>query len=600
MRQAEGKAEASSIVAAVDVERRRWRENLLQGLLWTTLGSVVATLIFTLPQGLLRWAALPFVVIAALLLGTALARRLPFGLRASVLFGTVFAACGLAIVAAGAFAPNALVALCALVVTATVLLGRRWALCVMLLAIVVLIAAAGLHGLGLIDRPQNWYAPFDIGNAISAARMIAVFATTSTILLVSISMMLARTERLLVEKAAALEAIERERAEKERVQRDLELREDAFRKAREIELIGRLAGCAAHDINNALTVITGYAGVARRADGNAAVVAEALSAIDAAVASATATTRDLRAFGPQAGGPSGPLSLPEQVERSALMFRRLFPANIDVRVTVESVPAIRAGESAVQRTITNLALNARDAMREGGTLWLRVRRARDAEVPGQSPGARKLVALEVEDSGSGMDEPTLAKIFEPFFTTKGAAGTGLGLASVRALIAELGGHLTVTSTPGQGTRFVVFWPVAEGVLSLQHSLAEPLARAPSARVLVVDDDRQVRTVIALVLSEQGYAVSQAGDVRAALSVLRDAEPPIEILLTDCAMPGPPVSELVQAFRECSPKGRVLMCTGYAAEETSLPADVLDAYLLKPFSGAELLAAVGTAADRARA
>ncbi len=596
---AEGTTGTSSGVAAIDAERQRWRESLLQGLLWATLGTIVAALVFTLPQGLLRWATGPFIAIALLLLFMAVSRRLPFVLRACVMFGSVFVACGLVIAAAGAVPPNAMVALCAEVVTATVLLGRRWALLFMLLAVVVMSVAGSMHWLGVIDRPSDWYAPFDVGNPLSVARIAIVFAATSTILLVSISMMLARSERLLLDKAAALDAIERERAEKERVQRDLALREDAFRKAREIELIGRLAGCAAHDINNALTVITGYAEVVRRADGNASMVAEALSAIEAAVASATATTRDLRALGPQATGPSGPVSLPEQVERSAQMFRRLFPANIEVQVAVESVPAIRAGESAVQRTITNLALNARDAMRAGGKLTLRVRRERDAELPSQPEDARRRVVLEVEDSGSGMDAITLAKIFEPFFTTKGAAGTGLGLASVRALVTELGGDLTVSSTPGRGTRFVVFWPVADEVPIAAESV-RPVTRAASAHVLVVDDDRQVRNVIALVLSEQGYAVSQAGDVRDALSVLSRSAAPIEVLLTDCAMPGPPVSELVRAFRERSPKGRVLMCTGYAADETSLPADALDACLFKPFSGAELLQAVATACDRARA
>jgi signal transduction histidine kinase len=578
--------------AEVESERLRWRESILRGFLWTTAATVVVTSAFVVPANLLRWGTGPFLVLSTAVVVAALGTRLPFRLRAAILFVAIYLACALSLLTAG-LAPNAMVGLCVLVVMTTVLLGRGWGAASLALSLLTVLGSGALLSREVLARPVDWYAQFDGTRPAVLARVALVFTTASSILLVSVSMLLGRTERLLQDKARAVDAMQRARQQQEKVQRDLDLREEGFRRAREIELVGRLAGCAAHDLNNILTVIGGYAKLALTEPGDAALTAEALAAIDAASTNAALTTSDLRAFGPQAKGPVQALSLAHQINRSAQMLRRLLPSNIEVRAEVDdAAPEVWADEASVQRVITNLALNARDAMRDGGMLCLRVRRARpDERVP--SGNAERFVVFEVADSGSGMDEETLGKLFQPFFTTKGSAGTGLGLASVHELVTRSGGHLQVESRVGHGTTFTVFWPQAEKNAS-RSVLVEPVERT-HGRILVVDDDRQIRNMMTRALGRRGYSASQASNVEEALQVL-GAGPPIELLLTDCAMSGLPVERLVAEFRARCPTGRVLLCTGYAAEEVGPPPSSVDGMLPKPFSIDQLLRAVGGAAS----
>lgn len=579
--------------SSVDGELERWRVTILEWYAWLTAFAclVIAGLGARAPLvGIPRES---YVLVAAALAAVGLSRGLAFRLRAALLLAVMYIGGSLPLFVSGTATPNGMVALCALAVLATALLGRNWGVTAAALGSVTLFGAGALLRRGVIFRPPLWSTAADIALPMVAFRIATVYLALCLLLVLCLGSLLQRSEQLLLEKVVALDQVSRERDEKERAQRELALRDEALHRAREIETLGRLAGCAAHDLNNALTVVTGHASLARAFPGDRRVAEEALAAIDAATAGAVSTTRQLRAFSQQARRPPQALSLGEQVERAAGMLERLFPPGISVQTEIQAAPEVWADEGTVQRVVTNLAMNARDAMYEGGTLRLRVRPARGEELPSELRDGGGFVLLEVEDSGSGMDVDTLAKVFEPFFTTKGNAGTGLGLASVRDMVAELGGSVEVMSRLAQGTRFRVFWKKAEPSAERGQSL-RPDSQLAGTRVLIVDDDPLVRRLLVRVLELSGCTVLDAPDVSAALPLIRQSEQPTDLLITDCAMPGPPARSLVDEYRARNSAGRVLMCSGFAPEEAAPLLRIVDGYLQKPFSSESLLKAAGAA------
>lgn len=251
------------------------------------------------------------------------------------------------------------------------------------------------------------------------------------------------------------------------------------------------------------------------------------------------------------------------------------------------------------RVLLNLALNARDAMPDGGTLTITT--ANVAVGPGEHhprlpPG--RYVTVSVSDTGHGMSEQVAARVFDPLFTTKPAGkGTGLGLATVRRIVAHAGGDVSLTTAPGQGSTFTVWLPAAEAEISAPVPRPDP---APGARgsgtVLVVDDDAEVRDVLSRVLSLSGYTVLTAGTGQEALEVCQRCGPGIEVLVVDVIMPELDGSQLVRRLRSRLPGLKVVLMSAYGDPAT---ADA-DAVLRKPFTRSELLAAIEQvgAADRA--
>jgi signal transduction histidine kinase len=239
-------------------------------------------------------------------------------------------------------------------------------------------------------------------------------------------------------------------AERSRVQAELASREAAYLKARELEVLGRISGTVAHDFNNALAVILAAVDELERAQ-LAGRLGLTVRDLRTAAEQAQATTRQLRVFGPGAPRPPTVVALAPVVERAGAALKRILPATVELTLEVRAEPHVSADEGQLMRILTNLALNARDAMRQGGRLTLRLR---------PSEGDAGLVALEVADTGTGMSEEVKARIFDPYFTTKGEQGTGLGLASVRQLVLAAGGRVAVDSALGRGTTVTVLWPVA--------------------------------------------------------------------------------------------------------------------------------------------
>ena len=571
-------------VSAFDAEQAAWRERTVKGILWMTIVVVLTGGMFT--AIVLHHLAFGIVMatIATAMLVSVLAKGLGYRARAIVLVSAVQVGLAAGCLFAGN-APNNAVVMCVYVVVATMLLGRRWGIATVAASSATMLVTGALHQLDAFRVVR-----VDPNSPMSVVRITLMFTLLGSTVVLALSYLLGHADRMLAAKVAALARLEREQAEKERIADELRQREAAFHKAREFEILGRLAGSVAHDFNNALLIMQMSADLARD---DPSYLEKGLRDINDAIRQAAATTRQLRAFGPQAGRPPVTLSISETVERTGELLRRILPKNIELHVSVAGEGLVRADEGQVQGILTNLALNARDAMPEGGRLDLRERLATRDEI--DAIGLRNsFVAIEVEDDGAGIGADTMKHLFEPFFTTKGALGTGLGLASVKALVEDNGGRIVVTSRVGteeHGTKFVAYWPLAEESASPS---ANPLAAAarPVATVLVVDDDDQVRRVMATAIARSGCKTLEASGVDDALMLARRHREPIDVMCTDTVMPGPPVRQLIEGFRAAHPKGRVLVCSGYApADAPPPPRNSVDAFLPKPFTPDALARAI---------
>ena len=380
----------------------------------------------------------------------------------------------------------------------------------------------------------------------------------------------------------------REQGDRDRLHRQL-------RQAQKMEAVGRLAGGIAHDFNNLLTVIQGYGNILKRRLVPRGECVEEIEQLLGAADRAGNLTRQLLAFSRSQALKPQVLDIGVRVQDVRKMIDRLLGEDVKIDLELaEDSGHVRADPGQLEQVLINLAVNARDAMPDGGTLTLRTSAVQLGpgdipESPGLRPGA--YVKLEVEDTGVGMDAATRRQIFEPFFTTKEMGkGTGLGLATVYGIVRQSRGAIRAKSTPGRGTTFEIYLPQvpAEQAVAEQASPEEP-ARGHGALLLVEDDD----AVRGLLVSELRAAGS---DVRAAASAEEAWElraEPVDLLGTDVVMPGLRGPELAARLRENRPDLRVLFVSGYQdPDRTRLPTlDLRTQFLQKPFQPAELLAKV---------
>jgi PAS domain S-box-containing protein len=371
--------------------------------------------------------------------------------------------------------------------------------------------------------------------------------------------------------------------------------EDRLRQSQKMEAIGQLAGGIAHDFNNLLHAVMGNAELLAEDE----IDPERLSFLDQierSVERAEALTRRLLAFGRQQILQPTVVSLSTLVTELLPMLRPVIAEHIDVVAdTSREARPVLGDRSQLEQVIVNLAVNARDAMPNGGQLRISTSTAwlDDAAAGGEVPsGAYAL--LEVADTGIGMDAATRERIFEPFFTTKSFGyGTGLGLATVYGIVKQMGGMIRVTSEPGEGATFRVYLPET-------RQRAEPDAvPAPSApprgdeTLLLVEDDGAVRTFLVRALERHGYRVLAADHPSAALGLVQSFAEPIDLLITDVVLPGQVGPEFVRALAELRadrPPLPVLYISGYADGSPVWQGDVPKAshFLQKPFTAAELL------------
>jgi PAS domain S-box-containing protein len=373
--------------------------------------------------------------------------------------------------------------------------------------------------------------------------------------------------------------------------------------SQKMEALGQLAGGVAHDFNNLLTVISGNLELLLSSDALPDEDREGVSSALEASGRARDLTSRLLAFGRRSIVQASVFEGGDLLRRLEPIIRRLIGERVRVELDLEPQPMpVKLDRSQLEQVILNLVVNARDAMPDGGTLTVTTQRVelveQAAKYLGLHPGMHLL--LRVEDTGEGMDDATRARIFEPFFTTKAPGkGTGLGLSMVYSSVQSSGGHVSVRSTPGQGTAFDILLPLSTETLPESTSPAAGLQAQPGLEtILLVEDEPAVRRFAAKVLQGAGYRVIEAENGSAALRVVRELGAAIDLLLSDVVMPEMGGGELLRLARTERPGLRALFMSGYTDDEMLRAGILRDQFRFvpKPFGGAGLLKAVRDALD----
>jgi two-component system cell cycle sensor histidine kinase/response regulator CckA len=296
------------------------------------------------------------------------------------------------------------------------------------------------------------------------------------------------------------------------------------------------------------------------------------------------------------------VSVSEVIEDLGDMLQRLIGEDVVMEILRDADPAfVEVDRSKLQQAILNLALNARDAMPTGGRLTIRTATLNVGEHNQHHVPAGDYVLLSIQDTGFGMDAATRERIFEPFFSTKPQGqGTGLGLASVHAIVTQAGGHVRVTSSPGNGSRFDLYFPRAASVRADQPSASprpETPARAGFETVLLVEDQDRVRAGIAEALRHGGYRVLAARHADEALKLSQEHQDQIHLLLTDMVMPGLGGDQLAEQILHSRPEIKVMFMSGYNLRPTRLLRREGTVFTEKPLQPAVLLRSVRELLDR---
>jgi PAS domain S-box-containing protein len=381
--------------------------------------------------------------------------------------------------------------------------------------------------------------------------------------------------------------------------------EEHLRQSQKMEAIGQLSGGVAHDFNNLLTAIMGHLGLLEGNPDITPEIAESLSEIGKAANRAATLTSQLLAFSRRQILQSSDVDLNAVVENMTKMLRRLLGEDVAMQIDYASEPLIVQGDpSMLEQVLLNLAVNARDAMAGGGTLRVVTRGAlclpptSNRVEPAKSA---RFVHLAVSDTGSGIAPEILPRIFEPFFTTKEVGkGTGLGLATVFAIVQQHHGWIEVESEVGRGTTFHVFLPrIASGPSAAAASVPAVAPRGRGETILLVEDEPAVREMGTAALSRHGYLLLTANNGAEALDVWATHKGKISLLLTDLIMPGGMSGlELARQILRRDPGVRVIYTSGYSAEIAGrdLPMKAGVNYLAKPYELNTLLQTVRTALD----
>ncbi len=379
------------------------------------------------------------------------------------------------------------------------------------------------------------------------------------------------------------------------------LLEDQLRQAQKMEAVGRLAGGVAHDFNNILTAILGYSDLVLT-DDPPEDVRENVGEVRKAAERAAALTRQLLAFSRKQVLQPVILEMNDLVKNMDGMLHRVLREN--VKIVYEPDPdlwRVRADPGQIEQIIMNLAVNASDAMADGGRLTIRTRNVtiRSGEISGIPIDAGHFVLLEVSDTGHGMDANILSHAFEPFFTTKERGkGTGLGLATVYGIVKQSGGYIQIVSEPGKGAAFRIYLPRVHGPADSPSNVSpRPLVVRGNETILLVEDEEAVRRLAQTILRARGYQVLVADTAEAALELSRDHPEWIHLLLTDVVLPGMNGHRLAEVLRAERPGLGVLFTSGYFDAREGGEED--EPLLRKPFTTDGLIEMVRAALRRAR-
>lgn len=361
----------------------------------------------------------------------------------------------------------------------------------------------------------------------------------------------------------------RDLTEHKRTQAALRHSEAQLRESQKMEAVSQLAGGIAHDVNNLLTVILGCSEVIQRKAGEEADVRKWAREIQTASERAGVITQQLLAFGRQQVIAAQPLDLNQILSDAAAMLSRVIPETIQIETQLAPRPLfLSADPSQLNQILLNLALNARDAITENGTVTLRASAgdldAHEANYRGLDLGSYAI--FEVIDTGCGMISDVAERAFEPFFTTKEVdAGTGMGLATVYGIAKQLGGTAEIESEPGTGTLVRLYFPRIDGSVPAEPSA--PMKTNPAGggeTILVVEDEQMVRDFVCEVLQSEGYRVISASDGEEALRIMETGpERSFDLLVSDMVMPNLGGHELAERVKARLPDISVILMTGYS-------------------------------------
>lgn len=501
---------------------------------------------------------------------------------AGVVVGSVAAVCGLRAVLDGFLLDRLPYLLFVLAVTVSTFVGGyRAGASALLLSL--------LAGTYLFASPSHTWSELGPDQAIAAFTFVFVSTAIMALLLTERRRRreLSRTSKLVQEQLERNALLERE-----------------LDSARRLESLGRLAGGVAHDFNNLLTVILGTTELLQSSEP----LNQDLGAIRSAAERGAELTRQLLCFARREPIQLTVLSPNVCVDNALELTRRLLPEDILVDVCLTESPWLFQGSAAlVQQVLVNLIVNARDAMPAGGLLRIETANVtlderfakRNPEV---TPG--EYVRIHVADTGEGMEDEVARRVFEPFFTTKARGkGTGLGLAVSYGFIKQLGGHISVRTTPKQGTAFDVFLPRSSAALPLLAVEAPVVHDNPSGlHVLLVEDDTMVRNIASAMLRSKGHTVQSAESPARALQLAREHPGPIDVLVTDVVMPWMNGRELADAITKLRPNIPVVYMSGYT-ENIILRRGVIKPgvqLVRKPFTAEQLDSALREVCASARA
>jgi signal transduction histidine kinase/CheY-like chemotaxis protein len=370
--------------------------------------------------------------------------------------------------------------------------------------------------------------------------------------------------------------------------------------SQKMEAVGVLAGGVAHDFNNLLTTILGNADLAMGEVNESDTLYSDLEEIKEAAVRAASLTRQLLLFSRKQPMGYAPLNINNTVEDLLRMLNRLIEEDVTIDTDFESdIRTVVGDKGTIEQVITNLAVNARDAMPRGGKITIRTKNViLDREccevIPESRPG--EFICLSVSDAGVGMDKETIKRIFEPFFTTKGGEkGTGLGLSVIYGIIRQHKGWINVYSEAGQGTTFKIYLPATSSKVEdkTKEKIVPKEFRSHGEKILLVEDDESIRKYVITVLASNGYVVSEANGVKEALGIFEKEGGDFQLVLSDVVLTDGLGLELVERLLLLKSQLGVILSSGYLGEKSQWSVIREKGYLFlqKPFASNDLLEAV---------
>ena len=574
-----------------------WQASLASGLAQFTVVAALPSVIwlaidaFRFAELRLFWLALMFQVSSV---GCAFARVSGRARTRWMLGNQLVALAGVAVITAPTAAQGGMAMLIA--IEAALLLPMRESMATVALAL----AALDLWPIVRFFRSDPRHVSVlrnldDPSNALRAAFMASTMAVVAT---VAISYLMRKITRMLFESEAMIDNLRTEMQAREDEERRRKRAEAELVRAQKLEVLGTVSGCMAHDINNNLTVTLASVELIERKAGQDGAMRGLCESIRQAVENASGLTRQLLTLGRRDVSRPQIVELPGVFERLERLLSTVLGHAVQLTITLpEQVPPVLVDAGQLEQVLLNLAINARDAMPQGGSLTISVRTGshpHNPRVVTRPEPVEGAVSIEISDTGTGIADAVLPSVLEPFFTTKGPErGTGLGLAVARSFVEASAGRLCIDTAEGQGTTITLELPAARPAPLRAAARRRELGH--EGTVLLVDDDARIRDRMAAELRREGYHVLEAADGVEALERAEQAAH-IDLLCTDVVMPRMGGGELLRAFRQLHRHAQVLVCSAYVHDPVlrELLRAGQHAVLPKPFSPTDLLGAVAEA------